>query len=118
MAAAKAVPTAGPGAGVVTDELGLLLDVVTDGSGAVVDVDSGLRDGCRRDRRRDALTRRAAGQGADRRPQHHQALRDLPGTLAPRGARGEFLRSLHGATHWSFFLVGRGACRDLAPLGL
>ncbi len=42
MAAAKAVPTAGPGAGVVTDELGLLLDVVMDGSAAVVDVDSDL----------------------------------------------------------------------------
>jgi hypothetical protein len=40
MAAAKAVPTAGPGAGVVTDELGLLVDVVMDGSGAVVDGDA------------------------------------------------------------------------------
>ncbi|MGO4600899.1 hypothetical protein [Terrabacter sp. 2YAF2] len=42
MAAARAAPTAGPGAGAVTDELGLLLDMVTDGSGAVVDVDSVL----------------------------------------------------------------------------
>ena len=41
MAAANAVPTAGRGA-VGADELGLLLDDVMDGSGAVVDVACGV----------------------------------------------------------------------------
>jgi hypothetical protein len=42
MAAANAGPTAGPGAEVVTCVLGVLLDVVADAGGAVVDVTTGL----------------------------------------------------------------------------